>query len=153
MKRSHWISVLTVPVVTFFLGGLALAERCPDLTGVWDVSSESSFYESTGVSSLSCASVSGVGGCFGYSTSTGVLHIEGQNGCLFYGFYERTDKVEPVQPLTGAIGSAFEIRVTGSATLAEGNLVGPRRINAINSGLEIPGGRTVNTGRSTLIKR
>jgi len=42
--------------------------------------------------------------------------------------------------------------MTGSATLVQGNLVGPRRIDAIVSNPEIPLGSTVNTTRAGAIK-
>ena len=149
MKRRHWISGVTFGVLTIFFAGLAFGESCPTLIGDWDVSSDSSAYDSTGSGCLPSSIV----GCFAYVTSTGVLRIEGQTGCLFYGFYTRTDAVEPVQPLTGAIGSGLEIKMTGSATIVDGTLVGPRRINGLVSDLEIPTGRTINTARVTAIKR
>jgi hypothetical protein len=140
MKRSYRMIGMMLVVFTFFLGGLAFGDSCPRLVGEWDVTSESVAYSPSD-------------GSFIYVNSAGILHIVHQNGCLFYGSYERTDSTEPVQPLTGAIGPASAITMTGSATLVQGNLVGPRRIDAIVSNLEIPLGSTVNTSRATAIKR
>jgi hypothetical protein len=151
MKLYHGISGVTLGILTYFVGGLAVGAPCPTLVGEWDVTSESAAYDSPPAPEGCLTSV--VPGCFAFVSSTGILRIENQAGCVFSGFYVRTDATEPSQPLTGAIGPSLQIRMTGSATLVDGNLVGHRRIEALVSDLEIPLGRTVNTSRVTATKR
>lgn len=152
MRRCHGIGGISFGVLTFLVGGLAVGAPCPTLIGDWDVTSESSAYDLPPAPTTGCLP-SDIEGCFVVVTSTGTLHIENQDGCLFTGYYERSGGSEPIQPLTGAIGPSLQIRMTGSATIVDGNLVGHRRIEALVSDLEIPAGRTVNTSRVTAIKR
>jgi hypothetical protein len=132
ISMKHWQRMTFFAAALTLAAPAAIADSCPNLLGSWNVTSESAAYDV------------GPPVYTAFVSSTGVLTVYDQRNCLFLARYQRTDEAEPEQWLTGAIGPSGGLTLTGSSTLARGNLVGRSRMEVVVSDFP-PGGGTINT--------